>query len=248
MAGLLGIGGGGIMVPILTSVFLWQGIPNNHVVHLALGTSLASIILTSLASLKAHHSHHAVLWKVVKTMALGVVLGTLIGTFVAGYLNSLYLAIFFALFMSYVTLQIFINKQPTPTRRLPGWFGLSATGTGIGFVSALVAIGGGSLTVPFLVWNNIDIRKAIGTSAAVGFPIAVAGALGYLINGWSTTADEKTMLGYVYWPAVIAISLLSVVTAPLGAKLAHSLPVPLLKKIFALFFIVLSIKMLIAVI
>lgn len=248
MAGLLGIGGGGIMVPVLTTVFLWQGIAIDKVVHLALGTSMASIIMTSVASLKAHHSHSAVLWQIVKSLAPSVILGTFLGTFLASYLSSLHLAIFFAAFMGYVAVQMFINKQPRPMRRLPGWFGLSATGTGIGAVSSLVAIGGGSLTVPFLVWNNIDIRKAIGTSAAVGFPIAMAGTIGYLINGWSVTVEEKTMLGFVYWPAVVTISLLSVITAPLGAKLAHSLPVPLLKKIFALFLVALSIKMLFSII
>ena len=246
MAGLLGIGGGGIMVPVLTTIFLWRGMAPENVVHLALGTSMASIIITSISSLRAHHAKGAVLWQVVKGMSPGVVLGAFAGTFLASYLSSLVLAIFFAGFMGYVSVQMFINRQPKPLRRLPGIFGLSATSTGIGVVSALVAIGGGSLTVPFLVWNNIDIKTAIGTSAAVGFPIAVAGAVGYLINGWSVVTTTEYTIGFVYLPAVLAISALSYVTAPLGASLAHRLPVIQLKKIFAIFLIALSIKMLLS--
>ena len=244
MAGLLGIGGGGIMVPILTAVFLWQGIDSSKVVHLALGTSMASIIVTSLSSLRAHHAKGAVLWKVVKGMSLGVIAGTFAGTFLAAYLSTIMLALFFAVFMAYVALQMFINKQPQPSRTLPSAVGLSTAGVGIGGISALVAIGGGSLTVPFLVWNNIGIKIAIGTSAAVGFPIAMAGAIGYLINGWSATAADQYTFGFVYLPAVIAISFLSFITAPLGARLAHDLPVPILKKIFAILLIALSVKML----
>ena len=246
MAGLLGIGGGGIMVPILTSIFLWQGSTQENVVHLALGTSMASIVVTSIASLRAHHAKGAVLWPVVKAMTPGVVLGAFVGTFLAAYLSTLVLAIFFAVFMAYVAVQMFVNKQPKPCRKLPGKLGMSATSTGIGIVSALVAIGGGSLTVPFLVWNNINIKTAIGTSAAVGFPIAVAGAVGYLINGWSVATTEKFTFGYVYLPAVVAISLLSYITAPFGARLAHRLPVPTLKKIFAILLVVLSLKMLVS--
>lgn len=246
MAGLLGIGGGGIMVPILTSIFLWQGSTSEHVVHLALGTSMASIVVTSIASLRAHHAKGAVLWPVVKAMAPGVVLGAFVGTFLAAYLSTLVLAIFFAVFMAYVAAQMFINRQPKPCRKLPGILGMSATSTSIGIVSALVAIGGGSLTVPFLVWNNINIKTAIGTSAAVGFPIAVAGAIGYLINGWTVETTESFTFGYVYLPAVVAISLLSYFTAPLGARLAHRLPVPTLKKIFAILLVGLSVKMLVS--
>ena len=246
MAGLLGIGGGGIMVPILTALFLAQGFSADTIVHLALGTSMASIIVTSIASLKAHHAQGGVIWKIVKAMVPGVIVGAFIATFLAAYMSTLALAVFFAVFMAYVALQMFLNKQPKPSRQLPGLLGLSSASTGIGIVSALVAIGGGSLTVPFLVWGNIDIRKAIGTSAAVGFPIAIAGTLGYLINGWVVTVNQPYTFGFIYLPAVVAISTVSFITAPLGAKLAHRLPVPTLKKIFAIFLVALSVKMLIS--
>ena len=248
MAGLLGIGGGGIMVPVLTSIFIALEFSKETIVHIALGTSMASIIVTSIASLRAHHTHRGVIWHIVRQMSWGVIIGALVGTFLASYLNTLHLAVFFAVFMAYVSLQMFLNKQPRPSRQIPGWVGLSFTSLGIGGISSLVAIGGGSLTVPFLVWSNIDMRKAIGTSAALGFPIAVAGALGYLIVGWRQTVGYDFVVGYIYWPAVIVISSMSFITAPLGARLAHSLPVPLLKKIFALFLVGLSAKMLFSII
>lgn len=247
MAGLLGIGGGGIMVPMLTSIFLMQGIAVDKVVHLALGTSMASIIVTSIASLRAHNTKNAVLWPVVKRLAPGIVVGTLLATFIAAHLKGSVLATIFAVFMAYVSLQMFINKKPKPTRQIPGAATLFGIGSGIGGVSALVSIGGGSLTVPYLTWHNVDIKRAIGTSAAVGFPISVAGTLGYVINGWQQAPEHSLTYGFIYLPAVILISLVSFVTAPLGASLSHRLPVPTLKKVFALLLIGLSIKMLLSV-
>jgi uncharacterized membrane protein YfcA len=247
MAGLLGIGGGGIMVPILTSIFLLQGVEPNNVVHLALGTSMASMIFTSFSSLRAHNAKGGVLWKVVKGMAVGVVLGTFLSTFLASYLSSLYLAIFFTLFMAFVSFQMCLNKKPKPSRELTGNAGLFAAGSGIGAISALVSIGGGSLTVPYLTWQNVEIKKAIGTSAAIGLPISIAGTLGYLVNGLGHSSVESYTLGFVYFPAVLLISATSYFMAPLGASFAHKLPVPVLKKIFAILLIILSAKMLITV-
>jgi uncharacterized membrane protein YfcA len=244
MAGLLGIGGGGIMVPVLTAMFLMQGIPVEKVVHLALGTSMASIVMTSISSLHSHHAKQGVIWNVVKKMSLGIIIGTFLATFVASYASSVYLAIFFAIFMAYVSLQMFLNKKPKPHRELAGTIGLSIAGSGIGAISALVAIGGGSLTVPYLIWQNVEIKKAIGTSAAIGLPIAIAGTLGYIINGWSLSSPENYTFGFVHLPAVVFISVASVITAPYGVKLVHMLPVPIIKKIFALLLIILSIKML----
>lgn len=248
MAGLLGIGGGGIMVPALTSIFLSQGVPVEKVVHLALGTSMASIIATSLSSLRAHHANRGVLWPVVREMTPGIIIGTFLSTFLARYISSVHLAMFFALFMSAVAIQMFLNKKPKANRELSGGLGFFAAGSGIGAVSALVSIGGGSLTVPFLTWQNIEIRKAIGTSAAIGLPISIAGTLGYLINGWGHAAASSYAFGFVYLPAVLLISLASVFTAPLGVKMVHKLPVAVLKKIFALLLVLLGLKMLFSVI
>jgi uncharacterized membrane protein YfcA len=143
--------------------------------------------------------------------------------------------------------QMVINRKPKPARQLPGLVGLNSVGVGIGSISALVAIGGGTLTVPFLVWCNISLPAAIGTSAAVGLPIAFSGALGYILNGWDLANLPEQTLGYVFWPGVMAIAAMSFITAPIGAKLAHRLPIALLKKLFALLLIGLSAQMLVTV-
>ncbi|OZY87277.1 hypothetical protein CBP51_09945 [Cellvibrio mixtus] len=246
-AGLFGIGGGGIMVPMLTLLFAQQQFPVEHVVHMALATSMAAIVPTAIASLRAHHKHKAVLWAVVIKITPGILLGTFAGTFLASYLSATPLAIFFSCFMALVALQMVFNRKPPATGTLPGTIALSATGSGIGAISALVAIGGGTLTVPFLVWCNVALPVAIGTSAAVGLPIALSGAVGYAINGLHVANLPAHSLGYIFWPAVLAMAAVSFLTAPLGAKLAHRLPVALLKKLFALLLVGLSLQMLVSV-
>ncbi len=243
-AGLLGVGGGGIMVPVLTSLFVAQGFPKESVVHLALGTSMAAIVLTSFASLRAHHRHGAVRWDVVRHITPGILLGTFAATFIASRVPSKPLAIFFACFMAYVSLQMLANIKPKPSRALPGPLGMSAVGMGIGGVSALVAIGGGSLSVPFMTWCNVKVHNAIGTSAAIGLPIALAGTVGYLVNGWGAGGMPPLSLGFVYLPALVLVSVVSMYMAPTGAKLAHRLPVATLKKIFAGVLLALCAKML----
>lgn len=243
-AGLLGIGGGGIMVPVLTSLFALQGFPSQHLVHMALASSMAAIIITSIASLRAHHRHGAVIWPVVAKIAPGIILGTFAGAILAGLIASKPLAIFFVCFMAYIALQMLINIKPKPSRQLPGSLGLTSAGLVIGAISALVAIGGGSLSVPFMTWCNVKIQNAIGTSAAIGLPIALSGTLGYLISGWQVQDLPDYSWGYIYFPAVICIASVSLFTAPLGASLAHKLPVATLKKLFALMLIILSLKML----
>lgn len=246
-AGLFGIGGGGIMVPVLTFLFARQQFPSEHILHMALATSMAAIVPTAIASLRAHHQHNAVIWPVVIKIAPGILLGTFAGTFLASYLSAKPLAIFFSCFMAYVSLQMVLNRKPKPAQQLPGVIGLSATGTGIGAISALVAIGGGTLTVPFLVWCNVALPIAIGTSAAVGLPIAFSGTLGYIVNGWNQVNLPEHTLGYIFWPGVLAIAAMSFITAPVGAMLAHRLPTTLLKKLFSLLLTGLSVQMLVTV-
>ena len=191
-----------VMVPTLTMMFAAQaGFPPNEVLHLALGTSMATILFTSLASLRAHHQHGAVLWKIVFQITPGILLGTLLGTFFAGSVPSRPLALFFTVFVCLVAAQMILNLKPKAARELPGFGGVFAVGSGIGAVSALVAIGGGSLTVPFLTWCNVRVQHAIGTSAAIGFPIAFGGSLGYIFNGWGHADLPPWSLGYVHLPA-----------------------------------------------
>jgi uncharacterized protein len=245
LAGLLGVGGGLIIVPVLTFIFTAQHLPEGHILHLALGTSLASIMFTSISSLRAHDGRGAVDWTVVRRISAGIVLGTFAGSWVAAQLSTNVLKVFFVCFQYYVAAQMLLNIKPKPHRQLPGWAAMSGVGGLIGGVSSLVGIGGGTMTVPFLVWCNVAIHRAIGTSAAVGFPIAVAGAVGYVVNGLSADLPPHS-LGFVYIPALVGVALASIVTAPLGAKLAHSLPIATLKKIFACLLIVMGTKMLLS--
>ncbi|MDO6462500.1 sulfite exporter TauE/SafE family protein [Granulosicoccaceae sp. 1_MG-2023] len=249
-AGLLGIGGGGIMVPILTTMFVMQGfggVGGEHVVHMALSTSMASIILTSVSSLRAHHKHGAVLWPVVRTITPGILLGTFGATFIASMASSQALAIFFVCFMSYVAIQMLMNVKPKPHRELPGPLGMSLAGLGIGGISALVAIGGATVSVPFMTWCNVRIQNAIATASAIGFPIAVSGTIGYFISGLSAEGMPAGSIGYIYLPAVVLISAVSYFTAPIGAGLAHRLPVATLKKVFAGLIVFLCVRMLLSI-
>ncbi len=243
-AGLLGVGGGLIIVPVLAFIFAAQHFPAHYVMHLALGTSLASIIFTSISSLRAHHAHVAVDWKVWREVTPGIVTGTLLGTVLAAYLSAHFLKLFFVVFVFYVGTQMLLDIKPKAARALPGLPGMFAAGNVIGAVSSLVGIGGGTLSVPFMTWCNVTLHRAIGTSAAIGLPIAIAGALGYVANGLAVRSVLPAhSLGFVYLPALAAIVVASIVTAPLGAKLAHRLPVKKLKKIFALLLFTLGIRM-----
>jgi len=247
MAGLLGVGGGAIMVPAFTALFLARGVPDSHVVHLALGTSMASIIVTSFSSLRSHHAKRGVLWPIVRSMVPGILVGTFLGALMTSQINTLLLAGFFSLFMLFVAVQMFRNTRVEAGSELPGTAARIAAGTGIGVISALVSIGGGSLTVPYLVRHGVDIKQAIGTSAAVGMPIALAGTLGYVISGWAYTDVDNLVFGYVYLPAVLCVSLVSYFTAPLGVSLAYKIPVASLKKIFGVLVFAVSVKMFLSV-
>ncbi|WOI38993.1 sulfite exporter TauE/SafE family protein [Alteromonas sp. CI.11.F.A3] len=243
IAGLLGVGGGGILVPILTSMLVYQGIPEHQVLHVALGTSMACIIVTSFSSARAHHKLKAVNWPIVWVMGAGCIIGTFAATFFAAQTSAIYLALFFAVFMFYTAhkilfkgSQISVTKKDTKTTA--GILSIC-----IGGISALVSIGGGSLLVPYLNRQGMKLSEAVGTSAAIGLPIAVAGSAGYLLNGAGQTTGVANTYGYIYLPAVGVISLASVVTAPIGAKISHKLPVKILKKLFALLLVVLGVKM-----
>lgn len=246
LAGLLGVGGGLVIVPVLALVFAAQGFSAAHVMHFALGTSLASILFTSLSSVRAHHAHGAVEWAVVRGIAPGIVTGTLLGTWLAAQLPTPFLKGFFIVFIYYVAAQMLFNIKPKASRRLPGKAGLFAAGAVIGGVSSLVGIGGGTLSVPFLSWCNVSLHRAIATSAAIGFPIAAAGALGFLLNGLAAENLPPWSLGYISLPALGGLALASVLTAPLGARVAHRLPVAKLKKIFAVLLLALGTRMLVS--
>ena len=234
LAGLLGIGGGMLMVPFITIILANRGVSADLAVKMAIATSMATIIFTSLSSVRAHHQRGAVRWDIVKRLAPGIVIGSIIGSLgVFALLKGSYLAIFFGLFVSFSATQMFLDKKPKPTRQMPGTGGQLAAGGFIGFLSGLVGAGGGFISVPFMTWCNVPIHNAVATSAALGFPIAVANVLGYVISGQTVQNLPEGSFGYIWLPALAVIAVCSFLTAPLGAKAAHSIPVGKLKRVFA---------------
>jgi uncharacterized protein len=244
LAGLLGIGGGLVIVPMLVFCLTRQGIAPQVLMHIALGTSMASIMFTAVSSFMAHHKRGAVHWPAVGRIVPGILAGTFLGSFVAARLSTNFLKAFFVVFLYYVAFQMLANKKPRPSRGLPGNTGMFGAGSVIGLVSSLVGIGGGTLSVPFLMWCNLAVHHAIGTSAAIGFPIAVAGTAGYVLNGLHAEDLPELSLGYIYLPALAGIVAASVLTAPLGVRLAHRLPVAKLKRVFAVLLILVGTRML----
>jgi uncharacterized membrane protein YfcA len=232
-AGLMGVGGGMLLVPILTALFSAAQFAHEHVIKMAVATSLATILFTSVASVRAHHRHGAVLWHVVRVLAPGILLGSLAGAQVAALLPSVLLAFAFALFLSFTATRMLSDRKPKAERELPRAPGMFVAGGVIGLLSSLVGGGGGFISIPFMVRRNVRIHQAVATSAALGFPIAFAGTLGYVVAGWRAPGLPAGTLGYVYLPALAAVAATSVFSAPLGARAAHSLDTRTLKRIFA---------------
>ena len=244
IAGLFGVGGGLTLVPLLYMLFAAQDFPVQHVMHLALGTSMATIVFTSISSMRAHHSHGAVRWDIVKSMAPGLMLGTLGGSFIASSVPTRPLAMMFTVIVYYASVQMMLDFKPRPSRNLPGQIGLLLVGVVIGLVSSIVSAGGGFMSIPFMVWSNVAIHQAVGTSSALGFPIAIAGVVGYVFTGWQAEQLPPYSLGYVYLPAFVGVVLMSFMLAPYGARMAHKLPVKQLKRAFGGFLALLASKML----
>ena len=235
LAGLLGVGGGMMMVPVLTWLLTQRGVAPAMAVKMAIATSMATIMFTSLSSVRAHHRLGAVRWEIARHMAPGIVLGGLAaGAGAFALLKGQALALLFAVFIGYAALQMFRDRKPRPSRQLPGNWVQAAVGAGIGFASALLGAGGAFLSVPFMTWCNVPPRQAVATSAALGFPIALASTAGYLVSGRSLEAALPGAFGYLYLPALVVVSLASVTLAPLGARTAQRMDVLLLKRLFAL--------------
>lgn len=242
-AGLLGIGGGMVMVPMLVFVFEAQGIAAEQRLHLALGTAIATIIFTSLSSVRAHHGYGAVDWPIARAMSPGIVAGSFSAALLAGLIPTRPLAMTFAVLVFYAATQMLLDLRPKTTRPLPGRAGLFAAGAVIGGVSSLLSAGGAFLSIPFLAWRSVPLRRAIGTAAANGFPIAVAGTAGYVLQGLRTAGLPAWTLGYVYLPALALVVATSMLVAPLGARLAHRLAMKRLRLVFAVLLYAMAAKM-----
>jgi len=234
LAGLLGIGGGMLMVPFITLILGQRGVGADLAVKMAIATSMATIVFTAISSVRAHHRRGAVRWPLVRQLAPGIVAGSLLASLgVFALLKGSWLALVFAGFVGFSATQMFLDRKPAPTRQLPGPGGLFAAGGAIGFLSGLVGAGGGFISVPFMTWCNVSIHNAVATSAALGFPIALANAAGYAVSGQAVAGLPPGTLGYLWLPALAVIASASVLTAPLGARAAHALPVARLKRVFA---------------
>lgn len=245
IAGLFGVGGGTVVVPVLAIVFAGiSTIPDQHIMHMAVGTSLAVIIPTSVSSIRAHWKLDGIDWPTFRRLTAGLVVGALLGAVLADALSSAALKRVFAVFLLLVSAQMVFFGRPRPGRRLPGRLGLNGVGVVFGALSSLLGIGGGSLNVPYLAWCGMEMRRAVGTAAACGFPIAVFGAIGFIATGLNQDNLPEWSTGYVFWPAFIGIAAFSILVAPLGARLAHRLPQAVLKKIFAAFLALVGVKML----
>lgn len=246
LAGLLGIGGGMTLVPILAALFAAQHFAPDHVVHLALATSMASIVFTSGASVREHWKLGGVDVDIVRRMAPGMVAGSLLATVASVWISQRWLALAFAVIVYIGATQILLNRKPAAARALPSAMPLFLVGLLIGVICGLVSAGGAFLTIPFMLWCGVPMRTTIGTAAMIGIPVAVVGTIGYLVSGWNVAGLPKGAIGFVFLPALIGLVCGSVVTAPYGARLAHRLPVVTIKRLFALLLYALATRMLLS--
>jgi uncharacterized membrane protein YfcA len=241
MAGLLGIGGGLLMVPVLSHLLTNIGVQEDLSIKMAIVTSMATILFTSISSVRTHQKKGAVRWDVVKGLTPGILIGSALSSlWIFVVLKGSSLAIIFGVFVSYSAIQMFLDKKPKPSRQMPGFLGQLGMGGAIGLLSGLVGAGGAFVSVPLMTWCNIAIHNAIGTSAALGFPIALANVAGFAISGWHLENLPPGAFGYIWLPGMTVIALLSVLTAPYGARAAHKLPVKQLKRVFAGLLVVLA--------
>ena len=232
--GALGLGGGIVIVPALLFLFTLQNLPADILMHLAVATSMSTILFTATSASFAHHQKQAVLWSVVMALTPGIVVGAGVGALLADHLSSDVLRQVFGFFQIGVAIQVMLAMHPSPQNVLPGPKAMLAAGGGIGMLSTILGIGGGTLTVPFMVWCRVNLRHAVATSAACGFPIALVGTLAMIATGLRREELPPHSIGYVYWPATLAILVTSILSAPTGARLAHHLPLKTLRYVFAL--------------
>ena len=232
LAGLLGVGGGTVIVPILDITLPLQDIDFSVVHHMALATSMANIMFTSITSARSHSKRGTVRWDIVKAMTPGLLLGTLCGTFVVSSIPTVPLKIVFCVFLLYTAFQMILDVKPKSAHPLPGRVGLFLAGSFVGVVASFVGIGGGVIIIPFLTMCSVPMINAIGASAAMGFPIALAGTIGFIYNGWGHAALPDYSLGFVYLPALAGLVVASMLVTPYGVKLSHTLPIKTLKRCF----------------
>lgn len=244
LAGLLGVGGGIIIIPLLVWLLPHENVPAEAIMHVAVASSLAIVVGTSLSSIRAHHHHHGVQWSVVWQMLAGLVGGAVLGAFVADYLSSDILQILFGLFLMIIAYRMFFTVPVLSEGRIPSLLGLLGVGTFSGTLATMVGIGGGTILVPFFNRCGIEMRKAVATSAVCTFPISFTAVISYMLVGTDQVGLPPYTTGYVYWIPVVGLMIPSILCAPLGARLAHKIPALKLRRIFAVFVFLVSLDML----
>ena len=243
-AGMLGIGGGAIMVPLLVMLFEAQGLPKTHILHLAVGTGMATILFTSVASVRAHAARGAIRWDIARNITPGILVGGLVGSWIASFIPTAAFAAVFTAVIYIAATNMLLDRKPKPSRQPPGFAGMTGFGFVVSAISAFTAIGGAFMTVPFMLWCNVPLLQAIGTAAAIGFPIALSGTAGFVATGLRESGLPPYSVGFVYLPALGGIVVSSMLMAPVGAAAAHRLPTVWLKRIFAVLFYVMATRML----
>ncbi len=243
-AGLLGIGGGSVVVPGLAFVFKESGFAPDAVMHMAAGTSLAVMVFTACSSVRAHHVRGNIDWAVVFRFLPGILIGVVLGAILASFLSTRILELIFGVFLIFIAVRIFLLNTPKSTRYLPNFLALFFISLLIGGKSGLLGIGGGALTIPFLIYCNFSIRRASGTTAACTLPIAIIGVISFIVVGYRANLHIPYSTGYIYWPAVLGIAVVSVIFAPIGAAIAGRTNTDLLKRIFAVFIFIVGLRLL----
>ncbi len=244
LAGMFGVGGGLAVVPILYMIFAAQHFPTEHLMHMSLGTSMACIVFTSIASARAHQRLGNIKWSIVRSMVPGLLIGTLAGSFTASQIPTRPLAFTFTVVVLYASIQMMLDFKPAPTRTMPNKAAQFGVSLAIGGVAAITAASGGFLAIPYMVWHNVPMKHAIGTSAAIGLPVAISGAIGYLTSGIDATGVPPLSLGYVSLPGLIGVVSCTMLFAPIGARLASRMPMGRMKRVYGAYLLIIAGKML----
>lgn len=242
-SGILGIGGGLVVVPGLAFIFTLSHMPIDATMHMAAGTSLAIMIVTATSAIISYQWRGNIPWKVVLKLLPGIIVGVVAGVFLASFLSTRILELLFGLFLLIISIQMIMLMKPKPTRTLPRWWWLISIGLLIGGKSGLLGVGGGAITIPFLTYCNVPMRKASGASITCTLPIAIVGSLCFMVSGWHAL-DVPHSIGYVYWPAFISVSIASLIFAPIGVILGHRMRTHLLKRLFGIFLLFVSLHLL----
>lgn len=247
LAGIFGVGGGIIVVPVLLFSFQRMGMEDSVLAHMAIATSHAAIIFTSASSSYVYNKKGNVRWDVVRSLAPGLLLGgLLIGPNVADVLSTSVLRLIFSLFMLLVAIKMWFGLKPKVEGGMPSMPVLSVVGSGIGTISSILGIGGGSLTVPYLSWKGVEIKTAVGSSVSSAIVIAVSSTIGYIYAGWGASGLPDETFGYVYWPALLGIVVTSMLFVRVGVKVAGLMDEKLQKRLFAVLLVIVAVNMLLA--